>query len=221
MSPSTAPRPTVVFLHGIARTHRSMSLLRNDVRRAGYPTWSESYPSRRLSIVELGAGIAQRVREAAPEGEVVGVTHSMGGIVARHMTGLLPWRGIVMIAPPNRGSRVALALKDNPMFQWFFGPAGQELPDPAGWPMPPHPFAIIAGTRSASLFAPPGWLTRAAGVMPRDEPSDGIVTVSETRLEGMTDFATVDASHTWIMNHPGVRAMVLEFLARGRLGRPR
>jgi len=54
--------------------------------------------------------------------------------------------------------------------------------------------------------------------MPRDEPSDGIVTVAETRLEGMVDFATVDASHTWIMNHPQARAMVLEFLARGRLG---
>jgi hypothetical protein len=37
----------------------------------------------------------------------------------------------------------------------------------------------------------------------------------------MADFATVDASHTWIMNHPEVRAMVLEFLARGRLGGPR
>jgi hypothetical protein len=57
--------------------------------------------------------------------------------------------------------------------------------------------------------------------MPRDEPSDGIVTVAETKLPGMADFATVDASHTWIMNHPEVRAMVLEFLARGRLGGPR
>jgi len=34
----------------------------------------------------------------------------------------------------------------------------------------------------------------------------------------MADFATVDASHTWIMNHPEVRAMVLEFLRSGDFG---
>lgn len=221
MSPGAERKPTVVFLHGIGRTHLSMGLLRGAVRRAGYPTWSRSYPSLWLSIGELADWVAQRVRADVPDGEIVGVTHSMGGIVARHMAGLLPWRGIVMIAPPNRGSRLAHAFKDNPIFQWYFGPAGQELPDPAGWPEPSAPFAIIAGTRGGSPLAPPGWVARASGVMPHDEPSDGIVTVAETKLPGMADFATVDASHTWIMNHPEVRAMVLEFLARGRLGGPR
>ena len=213
-------KPTVVFLHGMARTHRSMSLLRRLVERAGYPTWSESYPSRRLSIGELGTWVAQHVRRDVPEGELVAVTHSMGGIVFRHMVEHLPWRGAVMLAPPNGGSRVALAFQGNPMFEWFFGPAGRELPDPAGWPDPPSPFAVIAGTRSASAFAPPGLLTRAVGAMPAAEPSDGIVTVAETRLGGMHDFATVNASHTWIMNHPEVRTMVLDYLAGGKL-RPR
>jgi pimeloyl-ACP methyl ester carboxylesterase len=210
-------KPTVVFLHGMARTHRSMSLLRRHVERAGYPTWSQSYPSRRRSIDELGAWVADRIRHDVPEGEIVAVTHSMGGIVVRHIADRLPWCGVVMLAPPNRGSRVAGAVRDNPMFQWYFGPAGQELPDPAGWPAPPTPFAVIAGTCNASAFAPPGLVVRAAGVMPPDEASDGIVTVAETRLEGMHDFATVDASHTWIMNHPEARAMVLAYLAGGKL----
>ena len=50
MSPGAERKPTVVFLHGIARTHLSMVLHRSAVRRAGYPTWSRSYPSLRLSI---------------------------------------------------------------------------------------------------------------------------------------------------------------------------
>jgi hypothetical protein len=42
------------------------------------------------------------------------------------------------------------------------------------------------------------------------------VAVEETRLEGMADFATVDATHTWIVNNPEARRLVVRFLAKGR-----
>ena len=83
--------------------------------------------------------------------------------------------------------------------------------------MPPTPFAVIAGTRAASLGNPTSWLTRALRLLPPDDPSDGTIAVRETRLPGMADFATVDADHTWLMNDPRVHAMVLAFLATGRL----
>jgi pimeloyl-ACP methyl ester carboxylesterase len=213
-------KPTVVFLHGLARSHRSLSRLRRAVERAGYPTWGRSYPSRRLGLPELAAWLTQAIREDLGEREILGVTHSLGGIVVRHMGEGLRWRGIVMLAPPNGGSRVAAAFKDNPVFRWYFGPAGQQVHHAAGWPPPPAPFAVIAGTARLSPVAPPSWLTSALALFPPGEPGDGTLAVSETRLPGMAGFATVEASHAWIMNHPDVAALVLGFLELGRFPEP-
>ena len=44
--------PTVVLLHGLARSARSMAGLARHLRRAGYETWSRSYPSRRVGIAD-------------------------------------------------------------------------------------------------------------------------------------------------------------------------
>jgi hypothetical protein len=49
---------------------------------------------------------------------------------------------------------------------------------------------------------------------------DGVITVEEARLTVMADFATVNASHTWIMNHPDTRQMVLSYLMHGAFERP-
>jgi hypothetical protein len=209
-------RPTVVFLHGLARTQRSLGGLRRAVERAGYPTWARSYPSRRLGLRELASWLDGEIARDLGDRPLCAVTHSLGGVLIRHMAGGSRWRGVVMLAPPNGGSRVAAAFRENPLFRWYFGPAGQELHDPAGWPPPPSPFAVIAGTARLSPAAPPGWLTHALGLFPPDEPSDGTVAVSETRLAGMADFTTVPASHAWIMSHPGVARLVLGFLEDGR-----
>jgi pimeloyl-ACP methyl ester carboxylesterase len=212
-------KPTVVFLHGLARSHRSLFALQRTVERAGYATWARSYPSRRLDLAALAEWLAQAIREDLGERPLFGVTHSLGGVVVRHLADRLDWRGVVMLAPPNQGSRVAAAFKDNPVFRWYFGPAGQQIERGEGWPAPPSPFGVIAGTTSLSPAAPPGWLTRALRLLPPDEPSDGTVAVSETRLAGMADFACVAASHAWIMHHPRVPALVLGFLERGRFPR--
>jgi hypothetical protein len=210
-------------LHGLGRTHRSLGRLRRRVSEAGLETWARTYPSRRTGIVELSATVAAWLREDLGERELVAVTHSLGGILLRHMADRLPWRGAVMLAPPNAGSRVAAALGPHPLFRWMFGPAGQEVGRPDRWPAPPRPFAIIAGTAGARGASPPSWLVAARGMLPAGEPSDGTLTVAETRLDGMADFATVPASHTWIMDHPEVAPMILRFFDTGRfrgVGRP-
>jgi len=201
---------TVVLLHGLARGHRSLSPVRRALERAGFPTWARSYPSRARPIADLARETAARIRDDVPDGELAAVTHSLGGILVRHMGALLPFRAVVMLAPPNRGSRVAQAFASHPLYRWFYGPAGAELADPSRWPPPPSPFAVIAGTRGLDPKNPVTWLTRRA--IPAAEPSDGTVTVEETRLDGMAAFATVDASHTFIARHPEVHALVLRFL---------
>ena len=134
------------------------------------------------------------------------------GIIARHLGERLRWRGLVMLAPPNGGSQLASRLRHHPAFRWFYGPAGFDLGSPGSWPAPPAPAGIIAGTRSRSLVNPTSW----ARLLPAEIESDGTVTVEETRHPAVEAFATVDASHTWIMNHPRTRDLVLRFLEHGR-----
>ena len=205
-------KPTVVFLHGLGRTHRSLSGLRRLVGRHGYRTWGRTYPSRRMSLTDLAEQVATSIRADLGDGPILGVTHSLGGILVRHMGSMLEWQGVVMLAPPNTGSRVAAALSANPLFRWYFGPAGGDLGDPGRWPPPPEPYAVIAGTRGATLGNVPSWMISALALLPPGERSDGTVTVAETRLPGMRGFAEVDAGHTWLMNHSRTRDLVLHFL---------
>jgi hypothetical protein len=213
--------PVVVFLHGMARTHRSLARLRRVVAQAGFETWARTYPSRAVPLRELAEEVAGWIRADLGERPLLAVTHSMGGILVRHMSDALPWQGVVMLAPPNSGSLVAAHLKRSRLFRWYFGPAGQQLGDPTGWPAPPTPTGVIAGTLGPSLGNPPSWLTTGLSILDRAQPNDGTVLVSETHHPAMTDFATVEASHTWIMNHPRTQALVVHFLRYRRFGEPR
>jgi pimeloyl-ACP methyl ester carboxylesterase len=208
------PRPTVVLLHGLGRTALSLASLRRAIEAEGFPTWSRTYPSRRASIPDLAATVAGWIREDVGDRPVVAVTHSLGGLLVRHMAKDLPWQGAVMLAPPNAGSRLARALRDVALFRWFFGPAGHEVAIPDRWPDPPRPCAVVAGTRRLDAASPPSWL--GARVLEPGVPNDGVLTVDETRLPLLDGFAAVDASHTWIMNHPEARRLVLAFLESGR-----
>jgi pimeloyl-ACP methyl ester carboxylesterase len=195
-----------------------MTGLRRFLEAQGYATWSRTYPSRRRRLADLADWVAAAIRRDLGDRPIIGITHSMGGIIARHLGKRLPWRGLVMMAPPNTGSRVAAALEDHPLYGRFFGPALADLADPSRWPPPPRPFAVIAGTRGASLGNIPSWLIRALSLIPAGELHDGTVTAAETRLPGMSGYAEVPASHTFMMNHPRTRELILEFLRERRFG---
>lgn len=208
-------KPLVVLLHGLARGHGSMSKLGGYLRRHGFDTWSRTYPSRRHSISYLAGALSDELVEAAAGRPLHAVTHSMGGIIVRHLRDpRLEWNRIVMLAPPNRGSQLAAGIVRNPLFRWFYGPAGVELADASSWPPPPAPFAVIAGTRSLSLTNITSWTM--GRLFPAGVQNDGTVAVDETKLPGMEAFAEVDATHTWIMNSPRVRHLIVTFLCNGR-----
>lgn len=210
-------KPLVVLLHGLARGQGSMTRLARALRAAGFETWSHTYPSRRHSITYLADALTEQL--VALDRPLHAVTHSMGGVIVRHLHDpRLRWERIVMLAPPNRGSRLAAGLVRNPVFRWFYGPAGTELADCSTWPDPPATFAVIAGTRSLAWTNPTSWtLGRRFGA---GVANDGTVAVDETKLPGMADFAEVDATHTWIMNAGFVHQLVLSFLVHGKFTVP-
>jgi pimeloyl-ACP methyl ester carboxylesterase len=212
-------KPLVVLLHGLARGQGSMARLGGHLRRHGFDTWSHTYPSRKHSIAYLASALTEQLVAHAGARPLYAVTHSMGGVVVRHLHDpRLHWARIVMLAPPNQGSQLAAGLTGNALFRWFYGPAAAELADASRWPAPPAPFGVIAGTRSLALTNVTSWTVGrrfAAGVR-----NDGTVAVDETKLAGMTAFAEVDATHTWIMNAPDVRRWVVGYLRAGSFDLP-
>ncbi|HVK88230.1 MAG TPA: alpha/beta fold hydrolase [Kofleriaceae bacterium] len=212
-------KPLVVLLHGLARGQGSMRRLGTYLRAEGFETIARTYPSRRHSIEYLAREVADWIVERADGRPVHAVTHSMGGVIVRHLHDpRIRWERIVMLAPPNRGSRLAAGLVRNPVFRWFYGPAGVELADGSLWPSPPAPFGVIAGTRAVALSNVTSWTVGRR--FARETANDGTVAVDETKLDGMSAFAEVDATHTWIMNDPTTCLLVARYLHEGSFTPP-
>ena len=156
-------RPVVVLLHGLARTRFSLSGLARHLERAGFTTWSRTYPSRHARrSPRRPTRSPTRSRASCPLGRpLAAVTHSLGGILLRHVAQRIPFSRVVMLAPPNQGSRLSRALRDRPVYRWFFGRAGQELAaaaEPGPWPALPPSTAVIAGTGAKRSWNPTGWV---------------------------------------------------------------
>ena len=107
---------------------------------------------------------------------------------------------------------MANIVRTNPLFRLVFGPAGQQLiVDPEGFiadlPTPEFEFAVIAGAKGVAG----GWNPLLEG------DDDGTVEVSNTRLPGASDFMTVEALHSFLMDHDEVISATVRFLDTGAL----
>jgi len=222
----------VVLLHGLLRNSSHMEPLRRHISEAtGWPTHTIDYPSKAYTIKDLAIQVAEEIRELAGDekNEVWAVTHSLGGIILRHVYGLenhggITFLGICMLAPPNSGSCVARRMRSFPLppvsfvFSKLYGKAGMdlgcELEEGKGWPLPPQPCGVIAGTRSLDLRHPVTLFTNTFRFF--SGPNDGTVSVEETKLPQMTDFIEVHLQHSQVMWAPLVFKLVVRFLKTQR-----
>jgi pimeloyl-ACP methyl ester carboxylesterase len=224
LSAEASPGATecVVLLHGLARTENSLRKLENAVREAGYVAVNLGYPSREEPIETLASHVIPRALQrcqAANTGQVHFITHSLGGILvryylSRHRLGELG--RVVMLSPPNQGSEAADQLQDLGLYEWFNGPAGQQLvtgPDGIPTQLGPvdYPVGVITGNRHAFFDS---WL---ADLFPGEH--DGKVSVERAKVEGMRDFLVVPYAHPFIMNADEVIGQSLHFLRHGRFAR--
>jgi pimeloyl-ACP methyl ester carboxylesterase len=218
-------RESVFLLHGLARTARSMKPMAEALDRDGYRAINVGYPSRAHRLDELARMVAARFRETVQQSTVTHlVAHSMGGLIARLLLKAHGGAGVgraVFTGTPNRGSEVAARFLKGGPFLWLYGPAGRQLDlesisalDPG---VPPCPFGVIAGTRRFHPLNVSGYL--AWTVFGSGTENDGSVSVQSTRLEGMTDFTTVDVNHVMLPRHPEVIRLVRRFLSAGSFGK--
>ncbi|MBT3191279.1 MAG: alpha/beta hydrolase [Verrucomicrobia bacterium] len=212
-----ATNEAVMLLHGLARSSRSMSKMERSLRKEGYTVVSLSYPSTKktveqLSLEHLKPAIAKC--QASRPDRIHFVGHSLGNIVLRHYLSehtIDNIGRIVMLGPPNKGSEVVDTLGHLTLYQWINGPAGNQLGTetsslPNTLPVPAADIGVIAGTRSVnwilSLYIP--------------GTDDGKVSPERAKIEGMSDFAEVPATHTFMMRNRKTIAMTLHFLRHGR-----
>jgi len=226
------PTEVVLLLHGLMRSSSSMLPIEkelsrvddeleernlNDTRRRNCIAFS--YASTRDSISSHSAALRELVENIAGEPRISVVGHSMGNIVFRHAIGEWQRNGdpkkvlsrmnrVVMLGPPNRGSSFAAKLSRLGLFETITGNAGMEL-GPSwetlrnGLGTPACPFAIVAGDISKGRLQNP----LLSG------PSDGVVTVEEASLDGMTEIAAVPVVHSFLTSDSSVVRATVSFLS--------
>lgn len=195
-----------------------MNAMEAALKEDGYEVANVSYPSREHPIEELAPmAIESGLDQCGDEPPKVHfVTHSLGGILVRYYyaENKVDRVGrVVMLAPPNQGSKAADSLGDMPGYDWLNGPAGAQLGKgvdsiPLALGTPNFEFAVIAGNRSIDPLS--------SAVL--DNPDDGKVSVEDTKLEGMRDFRLIEVSHAYIMQDEEVIGLVKRFLRTGSFG---
>lgn len=220
-SDNAAPA-TVVLVHGMFETSRSMACLAGALRGAGYAVHLFDYDSRGNDFKALAERFRGWVRERAAGAVLHCVGHSMGGLVVRAGLAAPPPElrlgRVVLIAVPNHGVRL---LQDwsavRAAFKRLFGAVHQahKLLDPEI--APPAEIGVIAGTRR---LHPLDAITYVMAVLHPFRPHDGVVEVEAAKLPAMRDFVTVPASHDTICKHPEAVRQTLHFLERGRFAPP-
>jgi pimeloyl-ACP methyl ester carboxylesterase len=149
------------------------------------------------------------MREAGAE-RVHLVGHSLGGILALEATRRmrdLPRGHIVCLGPPLKGSSVARLLAHFPGGRLLLGSSRNALVAGVEQWDGSRPVGVVAGQMPFGLGVTIGALTA---------PHDGTVAVEETRLGGLADHCTVDATHTGLLFSSDVADLTIAFLRKGR-----
>ncbi len=220
--PNVEPSTEVVILmHGLMRTSSCMKPLATEIRNRENPPPEIiyfNYASSRDSVASHAAAFRELMENLPGKPRWKAVGHSLGNIVLR--AAIAHWQTdgdpagclerldrVVMLGPPNQGSSFARKLSQLGLFETVTGTSGMQLGPQwsdfqAHLGVPPCPFAIIAGDISKHPVGNP-WLPGA---------SDGIVTVEETKLEGMTKFILHPVVHAFLMQDDRCVRDAIDFL---------
>lgn len=183
-----------ILIHGMGRSPLAMLVLAARLRAAGIRPHLFGY----MAIFHDFESCRQRLavyiaRHAAAEPYII-VGHSLGGVLARAALPLLRQEpsAIFLLAVPACACRAARYFAPRRWFRWLTGTMVRRLADEdfmQSLPIPTMVTRIYAGTNGP----------RGRWVPLGDELNDGVVTVAETRLPGIS-VQNVPCVHSSIMN---------------------
>ena len=203
----------VILLHGVWMRGLTLFSLARRLRAAGFPVDVFDYASVFGDAEATCERLRQRMRDVEAD-RVHLVGHSLGGIVALEATRRmkdLPRGHIVCLGPPLKGSSVARMLAHVPGGRWVLGANHDTLVRGVERWDGSRPVGVVAGQMPFGLGVTIGALTA---------PHDGTVAVEETRLIGLADHCTVDATHTGLLFSADVADRTIDFLRNGRFTPP-
>lgn len=204
-------KESVVLVNGLWLGDPALWLLARRLRRAGFKTFSFSYPSVRQDLRANAARLHDFL--ARVPGETVHlVGYSLGGLVVRALFQLYPSQRpgrIVLLGSPQAGNRAAQALAQRRLGARLLGRSVADLIAglPQRWSWPARETGVIAGSRSLGL----GRLVTRLAV-----PNDGSVAVEETTVPGAHARLVLPLAHFALLLAPVVARQIGHFLRHGR-----
>lgn len=199
----------VLLVHGLGRTPVSLQGLARALRRAGHSTRLFGYYAFAEHYDHIRQRLASELRALARSSQPVGlIGHSLGGLLLRHALMEAPTlrvHRLIMLGTPNQPPRLAVRANRWLPFRVFARSCGSLLASPGAYariPPPAVPYTLVAGTG--------GW-RRVPGPF-GSEPNDGIVSVSETRVDAADEPTLLPVSHTFMMNDRRLQRLVLDLL---------
>lgn len=216
-------RALVIYVHGLWLSGGEALVLRRRLRRDfGFALHAFRYPSvsaRMADVIEsLGRFVGQISGGLAAGGSAPGelplhfIGHSLGGLILYRFFERYPEQPpgrAVFLGTPAVASRAAARLGQLPWAARLVGHCvTEELCSSCArsWTLP-RDLGIVAGTRRM------GFGQFVAGF---DEPCDGTIAVSETRLPGATAHLTLPVSHLGMLVSARVAREIGTFLESGR-----
>lgn len=209
----------VIILHGIARSSSHMEPVELYLQSNGYEVFNLDYKSTDYKLEKLVddtfKDIEGRLTDKSKKVNFVG--YSMGCLLTRGILTRYKFNNlgrVVFLAPPSKGSEIADFLKDNWLYKYFYGPAGQQLTTDQSAIKPLlgniyYELGIIAGDRTIDPIS--------SFIIPGDD--DGKVSVERTKIEGAKDHIVVHSSHTFFPSNDDALMQTLYFLQNGRFKR--
>lgn len=207
-----AASPQVILIHGLWLNRASMFPLGLRLRQAGFAVRYHGYYSALQPQERHIEDMVTRLRgdgEARPHV----VAHSLGAILAlQALAQLPPLPGtnsrFIGLGAPWRGSDAGRQFMRHAFGRFCVGSTGSlwqtfpELRAPAGVEV-----GAIAGTRRIGLGR---FFARLDGA------NDGVVTIAETKLDGLADHIVMPVSHTGMLLSGEVAQRCAAFLREGR-----
>jgi pimeloyl-ACP methyl ester carboxylesterase len=204
---------TVILIHGLWMTGAEMSLLKKRLRAADFHVIQFRYRTLRRSLDHNSGRLASLIREQDKPVNLIG--HSLGGVLALQLLQREPELNVdkvICLGAPlldaaagrrfhkSRPGRVILgktlpeAVYVRPLERW----SGNQ------------PVGVIAGTAGMGLG-------RLVTRLPK--PNDGMVTLAETCLPGVSDHLSVKTGHTGLILSAEVARQCICFIRAGRFSR--
>jgi pimeloyl-ACP methyl ester carboxylesterase len=207
------PKTAAVFVHGLWLTGAESALMRRRLgARHALNCLSFGYRTVGRSMDEVVQGLARFV-ESIDADQIHFVGHSLGGLVLYRYferAAACPPGRVVFLGSPTVKSRTAERVGRLPLLSSLLGRiVTDELVAPGAgrnWTFD-RELGVIAGTRPLGLGR---FFARF------DEPCDGTIAVSETKLPGCSAHVTLPVSHMGMLASRDVARQVGEFLENGR-----